>query len=111
MRRLLCLCPSALFFLLTSCSETPAPTAKKEPEKAPEPISGQSALFKMYTVARSLGADVQVLKMNSMALSEVPNVPRGLAAAWQAKFVSAQSSRSRSYTYSIIEVLPTLHKG
>jgi hypothetical protein len=102
----------ALALALTSCSETPTPTAKKEAEKPPEPVTGLSALFKMYQVARSMGPDVRILKMNSMLLSEVPNVPRGKAAAWQATFVSAEKSQAKSFTYSIIELAgQNLHKG
>jgi hypothetical protein len=110
MRKLFLLLSGALL-LLTSCSETPPATvAKKEPEK-PEPVTGQSALFKMYQVARSWGPDVQVLKMNTIGLSDVPDVPKGKAAAWQATFTSASRSQQRSYTYSIIEGGGNLHKG
>lgn len=111
MKKLLFVLACAL--LLTGCSETPttAPVAKKEPEKPPEPISGQSALYKMYQVARSWAPDAQVLKMNSIALAEVPTVPRGKAAAWQATFASAARSQARSYTYCIVESQGNLHKG
>src|SRR5690349_14220769 len=102
---------AALLLLLTGCSDTSTPAAKKEPEKQLEPATGQSALFKMYQVARSMGTDVMVLKMNSITMNEVPNVPRGKAAVWEATFVSASNSQSRRYTYSIIEQLPTFHKG
>src|SRR6202035_1611016 len=45
-------------------------------------------------------------------LSEVPNVPPGKAAVWQATFVSESRGKARSYTYSVIEDLPNnLHKG
>jgi hypothetical protein len=111
MRKLLFLLSGALVLFLTSCSETPT-VAKKEPEKPPEPVSGQTALFKMFQVARgSWAADVLVLKMNTIALSDVPDVPRGKAAAWQATFTSASRSQARSYTYSIIEAQGNLHKG
>ena len=110
MRKLLLPLGAALLMLLTSCSE-PQTASKKEPEKPPEPATGQSALFKMFQAARSWSPDVQILKMSSMLLDEMPNVPRGRAAAWQATFVSAQRSQARSYTYSVVESLPTLHKG
>ena len=101
----------ALVLLLGACSETPQATAKKEVEKPPEAVTGQTALFKMYQVARTWAPDIQVLKMNSQILNDVPNVPRGKAAAWEATFTSAEKSKMRSYTYSIVEALPTLHKG
>ena len=97
--------------LLAGCSETPQTATKKEAEKPLEPVTGQSALFKMYQVARSWEPDAQILKMSSTILADVPNVPRGKAAAWEATFTSAGKSQIRSYTYSIVELLPTLHKG
>ena len=112
MKKLLFVFNIASLIALTSCSETPAPTAKKEAEKPPEPVTGQSALFKMYQVARSIAPDLAVLKMNSMILAEVPDVPRGKAAAWEATFVSPQLGRSKSFTYSIIDLeAQNLHKG
>jgi hypothetical protein len=103
----------AVCLLLASCSEAPQGSSQqKEPEKPPEPATGQSALYKMYQVARSWAPDAKVLKMNSMLLSEAPNVPPGKAAAWQATFTSDAKSQARSYTYSIVEDLPNnLHKG
>lgn len=105
--------PCALAVLLTGCSNptTTSEEKKKEPEKALEPATGQSALFKMYQVARSWAPDAQVLKLNSLMLSEVPDVPRGKAAAWQATFVSPARSQARSWTYSIVESTGNLHKG
>jgi len=100
----------ALFLFLAACSDTTTTAVKKEPEK-PQPVTGQTALYRMYQLARPMGTDTQVLNMNSMALTEVPDVPRGKAAAWEANFVSASNSRLRPFTYSIIEIQPTLHKG
>jgi len=111
MRKLLLPICGAVCLLLTSCSDTTATTEKKkEPEKL-EPATGQSALYKMYQMARSWAPDCQVLKMNSIMLSEVPTVPPGTAAAWQATFTSAARSQARSYTYSIVESQGNLHKG
>jgi len=111
MRKLLLPTSCATFLLLLGCSQAPQPVAKKEAEKPAEPISGLSAVYRMYQVARSWGGrDTQVLKMSSTLLSEVPNVPRGKAAAWEGTFVAPSKNQARSYTYSIIELLPTLHK-
>src|ERR1700759_5270252 len=110
MRKLFTLLTGVLMLLLTSCSDTPTAT-KKEAEKPLDPISGQSALFKMYQGARSWSPDVQILKMSSIPLSEVPSVPRGKAAAWQATFTSGSRAQLRSYTYSIVEAPGNLHKG
>ncbi|MGD0773551.1 MAG: hypothetical protein ABSC05_12085 [Candidatus Solibacter sp.] len=101
----------ALLAVLTACSGTPAPTTeKKEPEKV-EPATGQSAVFKMYQMARAWAPDCEVMKMQSMRLSEVKEGPRGTAPAWQATFVSAARSQSRSYTFSIVEGEGNLRKG
>jgi hypothetical protein len=105
----LMVCISSL--LLTSCSEQPQTVAKKEPEKPAEPASGQSALFKMYQVARaSWSGDAQVLKLNSIHLADVPAVP-GKAGAWQATFTSEKLAKSRTFTYSVVEQEGNLHKG
>jgi hypothetical protein len=100
----------ALLAILTACSETPAPTVKKEAEKL-EPVTGQSAVYKMYQMARSWASDSQVLKMQGVHLSEVKDGAPGTAPAWQAVFVSAAKSQSRSYTFSIVEGEANLHKG
>ncbi len=110
MRKLTTTLAAAFCLLLAACSETSTQT-KKEPEKPPEPASGLSALFKMYQVARTWAIDAQVLKMNSIPLSEVPDVPRGRAAAWQATFTSDSHNQARTYTYSIVESAGNLHKG
>jgi hypothetical protein len=83
---------------------------KKAPEK-PEPVTGQSAVFKMFQMARAWAPDSQVLKMQSMHLAEVKDGAPGTAPAWQAIFVSAAKGQSRSYTFSIVEGEGNLHKG
>jgi hypothetical protein len=65
----------------------------------------------MYQMARAWSPDSQILKMQSMHLSEVKDGPPGTAPAWQATFVSAAKSQSRSYTFSIVEGEANLHKG
>jgi hypothetical protein len=99
----------ALTFTLVSCSEQPAPSEKKA-EKAVEAVTGQSALYKMYQVARSWAPDLQVQRMNSMHLTDVPDV-HGKAGAWQATFVSSDRNQGRQYSFSVIEAEPNLHEG
>jgi hypothetical protein len=94
----------ALF--LAGCSEEPPSTVKKKAE----PVTGQTALYRMYQVARSWAPDAAVLKMNSIHLTEVPTV-RGAAGAWQAEFTSASKSAQRTYTYSVVESEGNLHEG
>src|SRR5215831_10626763 len=103
---------TALFGLLSACSESAPPAAKKEPEKV-EPITGQTAVYRMYQSARTWAADAQVLSLASLHIAEAPDGPpaSGAAPAWMATFVSASKSQSRSYTYSVVEGQGNMHKG
>jgi hypothetical protein len=102
--------PAAALLFLTACSEQPAPTAKKEEAKPLEPVSGLSAVYKMFQVARTWDPNPLVLKLESMHLSEVPDVP-AKAGAWSGTFTSSDQSRLHGYTFSLVEEIPTLHKG
>ena len=92
------ICAAALF---SACSEAPTKVAEKAPEPPPEPVTGKTAFFRMYTAARGWAGDLQPLRMTSIYLPEVKKVP-GKAAAWQATFVSPQRQRARTYTYSVV---------
>jgi hypothetical protein len=98
--------------LATSCSDAPSKKAEvsKEPPKPPEPISGSSAFFQMYSAARGWAPDGQGMLLRSINL---PNVKKedGKGAAWEATFVSESMRRSRTYTYSAVEAEGNLHKG
>jgi hypothetical protein len=65
----------------------------------------------MYGMARSWASDAQVLRMQSMRLTDVKEGAPGTAPAWQATFVSAAKLQSRGYTFSIVEGEGNLHKG
>src|SRR5471030_3317969 len=97
MRKFSSILGGTLFLMLAACSETSTDTARKEPEK-PEPISGETALYRMYGMARQWAPDVQVLQLISLHIAEFPQEVPGKAAAWQAIFVSPSRARSRSYT-------------
>jgi len=101
---------SGLVLMLSACSETPTTTAKKEVEKV-EPVTGETAIYRMYQMARAWSPDAEVLQLTSLHISEFAQEIPGKAAAWQATFVSASKGRSRSYTYSIVESEGNLHKG
>src|SRR5216683_2571570 len=96
----------SIAMMFSACSDAP----QKIAEKAPEPLSGSTAFFRMYTAARGWAGDVQPLRMSSVDLAQVKKVP-GKAAAWQAMFVSPQRSGARTYSYSVIEAEGNLHKG
>jgi hypothetical protein len=112
MRKPSLLIAAALLAILTACSGTPTATttAKKEPEKLVS-VTGQSALYRMYQMARAWSSDAQVLKLVSLHLTEAPDGPPGAAPAWQAIFTSDSKGRSRGYTFSIVESEGNLHKG
>jgi hypothetical protein len=96
--------------LFSACSDAPTTPAAKVPEAPPEPVSGETAFFRMYSAARGWATDLQPIRLTSVNLTQVKKVP-GKAAAWQALFISPARQRSRSYTYSVIEAEGNLHKG
>jgi hypothetical protein len=104
---LLAVCLGSLLWI--GCSEPSAPAAKKEPEKPPEAVTGQSALYKMYQKARTWAPDAQVFKLNSIPLADVPATP-GKSGAWQASFASASLGKMQTFTYSVAEE-ENVHKG
>jgi len=95
--------------LSAGCSEE-AKTPAKKAEKAVEPVTGQTALYRMYQVARSWAPDAMVLKVNSIHLTDVAAVV-GKAGAWQAVFTSSALNTARTYTYSVAEEEGNLHQG
>lgn len=110
MRKLSLILSGALFLMLAACSQEPARTVKKEPEKV-EPVTGETALYRMYGMARAWSSDAQVLQLMSIRIAEFTQEVPGKAAAWQATFVSASKSKSRSYSFSVVESQGNLHKG
>jgi hypothetical protein len=104
-RELIALAPA---LLLPSCSSGPTPPA--QPAKPPEPLSGLHALYQLYTSARAWAQDLQILRLSSIDIREVPHQD-GSAAAWQVVFVSQALAKSRTYTFSVYEASATLHQG
>jgi hypothetical protein len=109
LRHALILPGCALLWILSACSDQSTVT-KKEPEKPPEPITGLSAVYKMYQVARTWAPDTQVLSMISQHLEGIPEAV-GKAGAWEGNFTSATLGRARTYNFSVVELLPSVHKG
>ena len=108
MKKITLLAASLTALLWIGCSEPSKPVAKKEPEKV-EPVTGQSALFKMYQKARTWAPDAQVVKVLSMPLPDVPS-QAGKSGAWQASFASASLGKMQNYSYSVAEE-ENVHKG
>lgn len=108
MKHFLFLPACGLVLLMAGCSEEPSTNAKRA-EKV-EPVTGQSALFKMYQVARTWAPDAEVITTKSIHLTDLPAV-RGEAGAWEAIFYSPGKGTQRNYTYSVEESDANLHQG
>jgi hypothetical protein len=102
--------PVLAALMLAACSDTPAPTKAKEPEKPSEPITGRQAFQMTYPQARIWAADCQPLRIRSMNLTG-PKSGSGRAGAWEILYVSPSKSRQKSFTWSAIEDGNSLHKG
>lgn len=101
-----------MLVFLAACSEGPRSAAEKKSEPAlpAEPVTGQSAFFKMYGMAHGWAPDIQVLRVRSVPVTGVKSED-GKAGAWEATFVSQSRGRARTYTYSVVEAEGNLHKG
>jgi hypothetical protein len=103
---------------LTACSSEPAKTsevktedaAKKAPAGPPEPVSGKTAFYEMYTPAHSWAPDMLPITLRSGEVAGVKNAD-GKAGMWTAVFGSPSLHQSRTYTYAVAEELPNIAKG
>lgn len=86
-----------LLLLLAGCSQTPPP--KKEPPKPPEPVTGQSAIFQTYQVARTWSGDAKLLKLESGNIPEAPS-GGGRYGFWRATYVSESKRQRREFTWA-----------
>jgi hypothetical protein len=84
--------------------------APKQPAAPAEPVTGQTALFEIYKVARTWAPDLQILELKSMLLEDKKTEP-GKAYAWTAVFYSPTKNVARTFVYSVEEISQTLHKG
>ncbi len=87
--------------LWTACSSGPPPAPKK-PAEPPKPVTGLSAIFKMYQLARTWAPDAMPLRAQSHLIPSVKPEP-GKAAVWTATFVSESKKRQKTYSFSVIE--------
>lgn len=87
-----------VLMIAAGCSVEPRVAAPAAP---PEPVSAQSAFHKMFVSARSWARDAQPLRVADIGTDEV-KAEKGLAAAWEAVFVSASQGKYRRYIYSVV---------
>ncbi|MCC7234153.1 MAG: hypothetical protein IT163_02560 [Bryobacterales bacterium] len=104
------LLPAALAVLLSACGGTPPPAVKKEPAKAPEPVTGLKAFFQMYSAARPWAADLVPLGCHSQEMTGIPS-GEGKYPLWNCTFVSESRRQSKTYTYAVANGDGGINKG
>jgi hypothetical protein len=92
---------TVLALLTTGCSDSAAPVRKAEATKPVEaqPISGQSAIFQMFQVARTWSSDAMLLKLENGDIPEAKAQP-GKYGVWRATYISQSKSAKREYVYA-----------
>lgn len=99
-RTILSLSLLAPVLLITAgCSTEQAPAKKAAAKKPAEPVSGQSAIFQMYQVARTWAPDAQLLKLENGNMAEVAPQP-GKYGLWRAVFISDSKKVKRDWQYA-----------
>jgi len=90
--------------IMTGCSsEAPKPAEKPQP-KAPERITGSSALYKCYIQARGWAQDAQPFRAESQ--TDDGKGRDGKALTWRIGFASPSHSSVKNYTWSNGEMTP-----
>jgi hypothetical protein len=107
-RILISCCLPALLLALSGCSQ--APPAKKAPPKPPEPVTGQSAIFQTFQVARTWAPDAKLLKLESGNISEVQPA-EGKFGLWRATYVSESKRSRREFVWSAADSEGGILKG
>ena len=98
--------------LLSGCSSDTPPAAetkveKKKPAVPTGPITGLTAYYEMYKVARTLAPDLQTASLTGNDVEGVKS-EEGKYAMWTAVFVSASMRQATTFTYSTVEQGTTL---
>ena len=85
---------------MSACSSTPTqPTATEAPKpKAPEAITGSSALFKCYVAARGWAPDVQPFRAESAPGDSKGRDGKGTE--WRVGFASVATHSTKTYTWA-----------
>ena len=103
--------------VLASCSESSKPvsetktdTEAKAAAGPPQPVSGKTAYWEMYTSARNRAKDLVPL---NLIAKEIPGIKNedGKAAMWTATFASPSQQQARVFTYAIVAHQPDIFKG
>jgi hypothetical protein len=90
---------------LAGCTSEPSKPAEKPKPKAPEAITGSSAIYKCYIAARGWAPDAQPFRIESQASAD-SNGHDGKSVIWRAGFASPARRASKAYTWSNGEVSP-----
>jgi hypothetical protein len=96
----------ALAFLAACSSEPSKPTPAEKPRpKAPEAITGESALYKCFVPARGWAPDAQPFRVESEIAGDFKG-HEGKAGSWRIGFASPARRTVKPYTWSNGEVSP-----
>ncbi len=99
-----------LALLMAGCSESTAPAKKAAEKKPAEPVTGQSAIFQTYQVARTWASDAMLLKLESGDIPEAKPQP-GKYGLWRALYVSQSKAQKREYVYAASDSEGGILKG
>ncbi len=90
--------------LMAGCSSEPSqPAAEKPQPKAPEAVTGNSALFKCYIAARGWAPDAQPFRTESVRLGDSKGHD-GKALEWRVGFASPAQHSTKSYTWANADI-------
>jgi hypothetical protein len=96
----------AIAFLAGCTSEPSKPAATEKPApKAPEAITGTSALYKCYVPARGWAQDAQPFRLESQITGDFKGHD-GKAGSWRIGFASPAQRSIKPYTWTSAEVSP-----
>jgi hypothetical protein len=101
---------TAVSLLACACSESGTEKKTTSPQKPLEPITGRQALQYTHGSARFWAPDAQPITVRSINLDQLKPVD-GKVGAWEIDYVSPQLARARTYTWSVVEIGDSLHKG
>ncbi len=90
-----------------ACFDSSSPSeikAKKEKveKKAPEPVSGQNAYYRMYGAAKGWSTDIQGYRCEPVRMTVLADKD-GRFPAWKCSFVSESKRAMKTYSFSVIE--------